>query len=341
VTSDAVAPPLVSAVVVASFEDPEVVRTTVSRLLDQTRRPDEILVVDNHPDAVVSDALEAARLPVRAIRSRRNLGYPPACNLAAQHATGDWLFFLNPDAVADERCVERLMAAADDATAIAGAQVLLPDGRTNAGDNPVHLTGLSWAGRYGQRREHGPPRDVAACSGAAVLIRRADFEALGGYHPSFFLYVDDTDLAWRARLAGRRVRFVPEAVVTHDYEFVKGPAKWYWLERNRLFMVLANYSAPALALLAPLLLGVEAFVAVRAWREGWLAGKVKAWRSVVRDRRDLLRWRRAVQAQRRVADRRLLAVMTGRMETPLATTPVLAVVNPLLERYRRMLLRVL
>ena len=331
----------VSAIIVVSFEDPAVVARTARSLLEQTTPPDELLVVDNHPKAIVSRALAGEGLPVVAIHPGENLGYPPACNLGASRAAGDWLLFLNPDAEAEPDCLERLLEAIDADTSIVGAQVLLPDGRTNAGDNPVHITGLSWAGRYGQRREHGPPRDVAACSGAALLVRRADFEALGGYHPSFFLYVDDTDLAWRARLAGRRVRFVPEAVVTHDYEFAKGQAKWYWLERNRLFMVLSNYSAQALVLLAPVLLAVEAFVALRAWREGWLAGKARGWRSLVRDRASLRRWRASIQAQRRVTDREVLDAMTGRMETPLATSRALAAVNPLLERYRRLLLRVL
>jgi GT2 family glycosyltransferase len=323
----------VSAIIVASFEDPAVVRETVSSLLAQTRPPEEILIVDNHPDAVVSRAL--ADLPVTAVRSGRNLGYPPAVNLGARHATGDWLLTLNPDAHAAPDCLEKLLAAADEDTAVLGAQVLLPDGSTNAGENPVHVAGLSWAGRYGEPAEDGGPREVAACSGAALLVRRAEFERLGAYHPSFFLYVDDTDLAWRARLAGRRVRYVPAATVTHDYEIAKGAHKWFWLERNRLFMVFANYSLPALVLLAPLLAGVEVFVALRAWREGWLPEKARAWRSVLADRGELRRWRRFVQAQRRVGDGALLGAMTGRMETPLAESRMLALANPLLEAYRR------
>src|SRR3954471_22323569 len=128
-------PPAVSAIIVASFEDPAVVRETVDSLLAQTRPPEEILVVDNHPDAVVSTAL--SDLPITAVPSGRNLGYPPAVNLGARHATGEWLLTLNPDAHAAPDCVERLLEAADADTAIVGAQVLLPDGSTNAGENPV------------------------------------------------------------------------------------------------------------------------------------------------------------------------------------------------------------
>src|SRR4051794_23826944 len=198
----------VSAVIVCSFEEPAVLRATIASLRAQTRRPAEILVIDNHPEGVPGRALVEAGEPVRVVRSGRNLGYPAACNLAARHAREPWLFFLNPDAEAEPGCLAALLDATADDVAICGAQVLLPDGETvNAGDNPVHLTGLSWSGRYLDAREDGPPRDTAAVSGAACLVRAEAFAWLGGHCPAFFLYHDDVDLAWRARMAGWRVRF--------------------------------------------------------------------------------------------------------------------------------------
>src|SRR3954454_22945252 len=178
----------VSAVIVCSFEEPAVLRATIASLRAQTRRPAEILVIDNHPAGVPGRALVEAGEPVRVVRSGRNLGYPAACNLAARHAREPWLFFLNPDSRAEPDCLEHLLAAPDGDVAIAGAQVLLPDGETvNAGDNPVHLCGLSWSGRYLEPREDGPPRDVAAVSGAASMIRTDVFRGLGGHCPGFFL----------------------------------------------------------------------------------------------------------------------------------------------------------
>jgi len=166
-------------------------------------------------------------------------------------------------------------------------------------------------------------------------MRRADFEGLGGFHESFFLYVDDTDLAWRARLAGRRVRYVPEAVVTHDYEFHKGAHKWFWLERNRLFMVACNYAAATLVLLAPLLVATALAVVVRAAREGWLREKARAWAAVVRDRRDLRAARARTQAARAVPDAELLRAMTGRIDSPLLDSPLLRAASPVMDAYRR------
>lgn len=188
VTSGAAALPTVSAVVV-SFSDPAATQAAVESLLSQSSHPLEVLLIDNHPNTRLARSLARDRMDprVRLIHSGVNLGYTEACNRAAMQARGDWLFFLNPDARADPECLRVMLAATDERTAVVGAQVLLPDGRTNAGDNPMHLTGVSWSGRYGEPREAGPSRDVAAVSGAALLARSDTFAELGGLCVRFFL----------------------------------------------------------------------------------------------------------------------------------------------------------
>jgi GT2 family glycosyltransferase len=332
----------ISAVVV-SFSDPTATRTAVESLLRQSRPLLEVLVFDNHPGGPVATAMVDWDMDsrVRLVHSGENLGYTAACNRAAAEARGDWLFFLNPDARADSDCLNVLLAPTDTRTGVVGAQVLLPDGRTNAGDNPLHVTGISWAGGFGEPREHGPPRAVATVSGAALLARSSAFAELGGVCERFFLYQDDADLCWRMRLAGWAVLFCPGAVVWHDYEFEKGARKWYWLERNRLWSVLSNYSAPTLLLLAPLLIGTELAITAVAMRKGWLGSLLRAWCSTLRSLPELLRWRRRVQGSRRVPDSELLAPMQGRFETGLMHNSVALRVNPLMVCYRLILLRIL
>jgi GT2 family glycosyltransferase len=326
--------------IVVSYADPSATRAAVESLRAQTRPPEEIVVVDNHPAGPAGAALDG--LAVTLIRPEGNIGFAPAVNLAAARARGAWLLVLNPDAVAEPDCLERLVDAGADGVGLVGAQVLLADGeRTNAGDNPLHVSGLSWSGRYLEPREDGPPRDAAVVSGAAMLVRARAFRAIGGFPPGFFLYQEDVDLAWRLRLAGWRVRYCPRAAVRHEYEFGKGAQKWFWLERNRLWIVLCNYGAGTLVALGPLLLGVEAGVLVLAARGGWLREKLRAYGALVRALPALVRWRRRVQRSRAVPDREILRATVGRMETPLLRSPMLAVANPIMERYRRVLLAAL
>jgi GT2 family glycosyltransferase len=334
-------PETVSAVVV-SFSDPAATNAAVDSLLGQAEPPVEVIVVDNDPTGSAAAALGThADRRVVVVHPGHNLGYPAACNLAAGQARGDWLFFLNPDAQADPACLETLVAAADTRTGVVGAQALLPDGRTNAGDNPLHVTGLAWAGRFEEPSESGPPRRVASVSGAALLARTGPYRELGGMCEQFFMYYDDTDLCWRMRLAGWEVVFCPGAIVWHQYEFDKGTAKWFRLERNRLWALLSNYSLPALLLLSPLLAGAELVIAARAAVDGWFGGLLRAWLSILRERASLRAWRGRVQGSRRMSDAGVIDLMTGTFDTGLVRVGPLAVLNGLVEVYRRLVLALL
>ena len=324
--------------IVVSYRDGAATRAAVASLHAQTHALSEIVVVDNDPAASLGEIAGARVLPQPA-----NLGYTGGANAGARAAgPADWLLFLNPDAIAAPDCVQRLLEAADEGTAILGAQVLLPDGeRVNAGDNPLHLTGLSWSGRFEQPREHGPPRDTAVVSGAALMVRRAAWEQLGGLTERFFLYLDDVDLAWRARLLGWTVRFVPAATVRHDYVFDKGREKWFYLERNRAWTILTLYGGRSLLALAPLLIATEAGIMLAAARQGWLREKLRAWVAVIGWLPALLVRRREIQRARRVSDGELLALQTASVLTPVLDSPLVARANPWMERYRAILRRAL
>jgi GT2 family glycosyltransferase len=325
----------VSAIVV-SFQSPDAARGAVESLLEQSAPPQEVLIVDNHPAGLTAAAMRDWNFDARVklVHSGANIGYAAACNRAAADACGDWLFFLNPDARADRRCLETLLRPVDDRTGVVGAQVLLPDGRVNAGDNPLHLTGVAWAGGFGAAREDGPPRAVASVSGAALLASARTFSQVGGLCERFFLYMDDIDLCWRMRLAGWNVIFAPQAVVWHDYQFDKGPQKWYWLERNRLWAVLSNYSAAALLLLAPMLLVSELVVTCTALRDGWLRELLRAWGSLFASVPELRSWRRKVQSTRRARDSELMELMAARFETELLENSLALRAAPLMSGYR-------
>ena len=309
----------ITAVIVHYHEEPAQLRAAIDSLLAQTRPPAEILVLDNERSGALAATLAGYGPQVRSIDAGENRGYV-AINLAAAQASGDHLLCLNPDARAHEDCLALLaaLADADPAVAVVGAQILLDDGVTrNAGANPLHPTGISPAGGYGEPREHGEPREAIVVSGACFLARRDAFLALGGFVEDFFLYYEDVDLCWRAWIAGRRVLYCPQAVVRHGYQFGGSPGKWFLLERNRLSAVLANYERRTLALLAPLLALTELGLLVVAAAGGWLPEKLRAYRSLYSRRRRLAEHRRVVQASRRRSDRELLRLFDDRLDSQL------------------------
>ena len=57
--------------------------------------------------------------------------------------------------------------------------------------------------------------DTEWCSGAAVLLRSAALQAVGGFETRIFMYCEDVDLSWRLRCAGWRLRYLPRCAVVH------------------------------------------------------------------------------------------------------------------------------
>jgi GT2 family glycosyltransferase len=331
----------ITAVIVFYEGEPEEVAAAIDSLLAQTRAPTEILVIDNGPSGL-AEQLRGQPPHVKVITPGSNLGYAGGVNLAADLATGDYLMCLNPDARAEADCLQRMaaVASADAQVALVGAQILLEDGVTrNAGHNPLHPTGISPAGGYGERRERGEPRDVAVVSGTCCLIRRDAFHSLGRFVDDLFLYYDDVDIAWRMRIAGMRVVYCPEGTVTHRYEFSRHGRKLFYLERHRLFSLLANYEARTLILMAPLLLATELGLLAVAAREGWLSQKLASYASLFRLRARLRAQRRAVQSSRRRGDAEILALMDDRLDSALLSQGPAALANAFCVPYMRFVRR--
>jgi GT2 family glycosyltransferase len=217
-------------------------------------------------------------------------------------------------------------ALQDDSVGVAQARLLLFDRPEilNSSGNVLHLSGLAWPGGYGEPASSlRQTREIGYASGAALAVRSDLFHEVGGFTEELFLYQEDLDISWRARLSGRSVVVVPSADVLHDYVFERPDRrKEYYLERNRLVFVLTAYSGRMLVLLAPVLLAVELAISVVAAREGWLGEKARGWGWLVRNGSWLRSHRRRVQALRRVPDRELAPHLTPVVDPVMLTLPV-------------------
>ena len=160
------------------------------------------------------------------------------------------------------------------------------------------------------------PAEVGFGSGAALVVRRAAWEAADGFDDRYFMYGEDLDLSLRLRLAGWGIGVAPDARVEHGYDFDKGDYKWFYLERNRWWTVLGAYPPRLLAVLFPALLGFEAALMLAAWRGGWLRPKLRAQRAVLANLPAILRRRRAVQAGRVISERAFAEHLAASLDSP-------------------------
>jgi GT2 family glycosyltransferase len=189
--------------------------------------------------------------------------------------------------------------------------------RVNTCGNQVHFTGLTMCRGLGQNEKvFARPEEVDAVSGASFAIRRDLFDKIGGFDPSFFLYLEDTDLSWRARVAGYRCMYVPASVVYHDYALRFGPQKTFYQERNRYLMLLKNLRWPTLFILLPALLLAEVvtwgFALLR--ERSRLANKWRAYAWLVEHWAEVMASRRKVQELRTVRDRDLIGRFQYRLD---------------------------
>jgi GT2 family glycosyltransferase len=298
-----------------------------------------VIVVDNGGDVVAPDG-------VTLLSPGENLGYGAGNNLAARQATGEALVFLNPDTVVMPGALAALVAPLEDPTVgIVTARLRLLDRpeTLNSAGNRVHVTGIAWAGGYGEPVESvSELEDVPFPSGAAMAIRRDLFEELGGFTEELFLYQVDLILGWRVRLRGLRIVVSPQADVLHDYDFDRNPGKQYWLERNRLVFVLSSFSPRLLVLLSPVLASAELAMLALAVKEGWAGEKVRGWGWLIRHARWLHRHRRETQRLRRVRDRELARFLSPVLAPAMIPVPSpVRAINPLVARYWKLVKKLL
>lgn len=220
--------------------------TCLRSLEKQSFRDFEVLVVDNG-SGDGSVAMVRSQFPwvAQIVENRENLGFGVANNQAIVRARGPYIVLLNNDTEVEPGWLEALVSAAeaDPSVGMCASKILNFD-RRDVIDNTGHLIfrdGLNRGrGRLEvDRGQYDNAREALFPSGCAALYRKSMLAEVGLFDETFFAYGDDTDLGLRARLAGWRCAFVPEARVYHRYSATTGqysPTKAFLVERNRVWV---------------------------------------------------------------------------------------------------------
>ena len=180
----------------------------------------EVVLVDNASTDDSTTSAIRGRPWVRVVPSATNVGFARGANAGAAASAGDVLVFLNPDAVVEPGAVERLCGAfaPDPRAGVAGGGLRDEDGSWQPAAARfgvlAHLLGDTTLGRIRDRRR-ADVHVVDWVYGTFVAVRRAVFDALGGFDGSYFLYGEDLDLCHRAHALGWRTLHVPPARATH------------------------------------------------------------------------------------------------------------------------------
>ena len=209
-------------------------RACLQSIAGHTAVPHEIIVADNGSTDGTLEMLDRDFPQVRCLPGMHNEGFAVPMNRAMRQARGRYIALLNPDTLIHPRAFDRLTAFLDATpdAGIVGPKVLNPDGSLQLpcrrGDSRPwavisYFSGLArrfpddprFTGYLLTHLDENRTYPVDGVSGSCMVIRRAVVEEIGYLDERFFAYQEDADYCLRARAAGWKVYYHPEAQITH------------------------------------------------------------------------------------------------------------------------------
>ncbi len=295
-------------VVVLNYNGLRYLERCLSSLLAQTYSDFEVIVVDNGSSDDSVNYIESHYPQVTVVKNSDNLGFSGGTNVGIARAKGDYILTLNNDTYLDQDFLKHIIKPMlyVDSVGMCASKMIFPDGRINSTGICLSRSGAAWnRGMFEvDRGQYEASIDIfGPCAGAA-LYRKKMLEEVGLFDEDFFLYMEDVDLAFRAKLAGWGCTYVHKAVAFHIHGGTAGfgsDLSVYYGNRNIVWYVLKDF--PRWLLLSSLLwivgrnLAVIPYYAARGQGKVILKSKIDALRGAPK----MLRKRR--QIVRKISDR--------------------------------------
>jgi GT2 family glycosyltransferase len=222
---------------------------SLDRAVGAVRAETEIIVVLNGTDDILVTTLAERADPPRLVALGRNEGFAAGVNAGLRRSSGRWVALVNDDAEVDRDFLAQLLPVADAHDELGSVAGQL---RFHHRPDLINSAGIV-VDRLGVAADRFVGQPVGACGaevhdvfgacGGAALYRRSMLDELGGFDERFFAYLEDVDLAWRARAAGWRSVHVPTAFALHHHSASSKHGSAFKLElvgRNRIRLLAKN-----------------------------------------------------------------------------------------------------
>lgn len=247
-------------IIIPNYNGAHFLKPCLEKLKTQTFQDFETLVVDNGSEDGSLALLREAYPEVRVISLGENQGFSRAVNAGIRASRSPYVILLNNDTEPEPGYVEALVRSIGRSKrifSVSPKMIQLHD-RGLIDDAGDLYTIVGWAAQRGVGQPvedyDRPCRIFSACAGAAIY-RRSVFEKIGCFDELHFAYLEDIDVGFRAKLAGYRNEYCPEAVVYHVGSGTSGsrynPFKVRLAARNSVYLNYKNMPAVMLALNAP------------------------------------------------------------------------------------------
>jgi GT2 family glycosyltransferase len=335
-------------ILIVSYNGRDLLEPCIASLLPQTSsRPDtHILVVDNNSKDQTLPWLQEHHPTVHTLASSTNLGFAGGNNLGWKHAHQTWpdldyLILLNQDTVVRPGWLHELVdfMQKNPHCGMAQSKILLHPqiDLINTDGNESHFLGFGFPGRYRcpDSPANHPPFEIGFASGASAIVRTSNIKTFDTLFPEhFFLYLEDTHLSWRLRLAGHPSWSVPQSQVEHKYTFTAIDKQYFHLEKNRLWLLLTFYKKRTLLLILPAIVFMELGQWVFALFKGLVMQRARAYGYILARLDKITHDRRSLQATRACSDREFTRPFVGAINTSQLDSPLVKfIASPVLNLY--------
>ena len=238
---------------------------SVQQALANVQGLTEIVVVDNASPGNVATTLIASICPEAVLVTlATSQGFSGGVEAGLEVATGEWILMIGDDATVEPNAVNKMLAAGLSASRIGSvaAKMLFADRShgsvINSAGIEIDRLGTASDRLVGEPEWAGETEttEVFGTSGGGALYRRAMLDEIGGFDATFGVYLEDADIAWRARSAGWRCLYEPAAIVHHHHSATtreRSDYKYFHVGRNRVRVLAKNATSRHLIRWAPLM----------------------------------------------------------------------------------------
>jgi len=254
-------------IIIPHYNGEQILQRCLESVRDNTSGSYEIIVVDNNSSDNSIRMIEEQFPKVAIIKNKTNLGYAGGCNIGAEHAKNDYLFFLNNDTEVDKNWAGPLMNKLKDDD-IASVQPKIKNiikreyfDYAGASGGYIDIFGYPFCrGRMfntieKDNMQYEDETFIFWASGTAFATKKEIFMKSGMFDLTLFAHMEEIDYHWRTQMMGYKVAICPKSIIYHEggktlsYQSSK---KTYLNHRNNLIIFLSNHKISiVLALLIP------------------------------------------------------------------------------------------
>lgn len=260
----------------------------------------------------------------------------------------DYFYIVNMDTEFDPECLNEALRAmeSDEKIAVVQSKLLLypavnGEYMLNSKGNNLTFLGLSYCAGSGKKDDTSNEiTDIITAAGAGILIRKDVFLEIGMCDESYFMYHDDIEISFKAKILGYRIVLASKSVIYHKHEFGRAVKQIFFMERNRMRFLLEFFKLPTLIIIFPAFIAMEIGMLPYVALNKWLGTKFRVYAYFLNsiNLKQIFLKRKKIQQMRKISDGEMLKGVVGIVDFQQIENPVLKyIANPIFDLYWRLI----